>query len=565
MNISKITGIIEDHKRDNSGRIKVISFRRNGEIVNAAHEIKELFPPEGYVFAPKFFDRFDFKLHSLIEFSINTILPRNQRGDSVLMDIDRECKSVGYKVFKIATSILTDDLAINHSVLKSHIEGDVSNFYVANHNNLYGPFKSANGDITPKIGKEVGKFDLKGNQLITSEQSCYLIEQPTDPIEKIDCMNQLQLTEWFKDQIRNLKLNIDSAAIKKVFDSQDFNGLDSVRLKRSMKILEHLSLKNSELRLLADSSTSLSSQYLKAVEKVRSEIVSEHIEPVELEKELIKKKIHTLKETLGLYEDKRGKLLADISTLKKEYDFLTNAKERLIQDIKVHSLVKSSESKPDKKVTYEIQEFNHIGANFSTISEFIQVFNDTIEGDEVSQNIGGQYLYKFEEYKGFLVNEIRILLQIAKVSNNCKVLLQQVEPDWLKFDALLSNGLQTIWSQAIEQPEKLHFLVLQDLNMASIECYGRPLLDVMLGIRKTIPGQTSEYPKNLWVFGIPLKEMVDGEFGLPLIKTSYEGWGFFPKVKSDIRFKKTKEGKKLRIDDLFNHGILTSNSPTEYF
>lgn len=567
MSISKIIGIVGDHKRDDSGRLKVVSFKRNGDTITNSLEIKLQFPPDGFVFAPKFFERFNHKLYSLVEFSIHDALPRTQKGgDGVLMDIDKECKSVGIRIFKIDEPILTDELGINQPILKNYVESDISQFYISHKKYVYGLFKSLNGEVIPKVGKDVSKYELDEAKLISFEHSSYLLEHPTNPINRIDCMTHSQLSEWFKDQIKSLKLNIDLATLKKIFESQSFDDLDNVRLKRAILVLNQLILSHSELKLLADSSVTLNKQYNDAIEKIKAQIVSEHVEPFLNEKDNIKQELDHLSKSLKTLTYEKDKLTATVNSLKDEYEIILQQKERLIQDIRIHSMVMSQEVNWEKKPTYDEQDYIKNGENFATLAHFIQAFNDTVKADEgISQRIGGQFLFKFKEYKCFLADDVNLILQIAKVSNNCKVIIQQVEPDWLKFNFLSANGLHKIWSSAEQNPETIHFLILEDINMASIECYGRPLLDVLSGIRKTIPGKTSMFPNNLWIFAIPLKDIIDGEFGLPLIRTSYANWGFFPRFKESVKFKESHEQKVLRIEDLFSHEMITSNSSTEYF
>src|SRR4051812_5871057 len=103
MSISKVIGTIDQHRGVNSARIKVVSFKNNGEYINNPAEIKSQFPPDGFVFAPNFFERFEHKLDSLIEFSISSA--SSNKEDAVLMDIHKDCKSVGYQVFEITDKI----------------------------------------------------------------------------------------------------------------------------------------------------------------------------------------------------------------------------------------------------------------------------------------------------------------------------------------------------------------------------------------------------------------------------------------------------------------------------
>ncbi len=127
-------------------------------------------------------------------------------------------------------------------------------------------------------------------------------------------------------------------------------------------------------------------------------------------------------------------------------------------------------------------------------------------------------VHQLKYKKCLLAQNVAIIQKFATVLGNTRIILQQAEPDWLKFEYLCKNGLQRIWELSYDNPDNIHFFVLQDMNTASIECYGKPVLDMASGIRKNLPGLNSQWPRNLWFFGIPIKELTSGEFGLPLVE-----------------------------------------------
>ena len=132
MSITKVNGTIEERNRGDGGRIKVISFRSNGQYINDPDEIKDHFPPHGFVFSPHLFTDFSFKLNSLVEFSVipgsNTI----ENGDEFIMD-RRECNPTGFPIFKVTENILIDKLSIKQEVLKNYVHEESSHFYIENH------------------------------------------------------------------------------------------------------------------------------------------------------------------------------------------------------------------------------------------------------------------------------------------------------------------------------------------------------------------------------------------------------------------------------------------------
>ena len=142
--------------------------------------------------------------------------------------------------------------------------------------------------------------------------------------------------------------------------------------------------------------------------------------------------------------------------------------------------------------------------------------------------------------------------------------IQQVEPDWLKFDNFYENGLKQIWQQAYSYPDKLHFIILEDLNMSSIECYGKPLNDLLGKTRKVLPGLGTTFPKNLWVFGIPII-LSTHTFGLPLVKDTFLNWGAFPKIDGGWPFCEIKSDRVLGLETLLNHDLIGAPSIDDYF
>ena len=102
-------------------------------------------------------------------------------------------------------------------------------------------------------------------------------------------------------------------------------------------------------------------------------------------------------------------------------------------------------------------------------------------------------------------------------------MIQNAEADWLKYSFLQENGFNLICKSAVENPEKLHFFVLQDFNIASFECYGKPIVDISNGIRSKIPGTQNIWPNNLFFILIAVDSNIDN-FGFPINKTTFRNW-----------------------------------------
>ena len=185
--------------------------------------------------------------------------------------------------------------------------------------------------------------------------------------------------------------------------------------------------------------------------------------------------------------------------LTASYDHIVENRERLIEDIRVQSLFNSNAA-IEKLITYHDYYEKRDQPDYATIDDFVAVYQKSIETDSVNvTKYPRNIVYQFKDFRCFLSNAIEPILHLSKLCGNVRVFIQQVEPDWLKFEKLYENGLKQIWNSAHNDPNTLHFFILEDINLASIECYGKPVLDLISNIRSIIPGLKTGWPDNLCV------------------------------------------------------------------
>lgn len=567
MSITKVNGTIETQIGEH-GRIKVVSFKKDGLYINSPVEIKKEFPPEGFIFAPHFFAHFNFKPNALIEFPFTDFKSSKKDGDLFLLDYKVECKTSGFPVYNLSENILLSEYSINQSILNNYSEKfDSQHFYIQCKESVYGPFKNQNTEILPKTNKEVCRFDLSELTIYYSGECSYLLNAPIRNNDLIDCMTSAQLNIWLKDQIKNLKLDIDFIALAKALETLQLVGLDIDRMKRVLTGIDQISLTHSELKFLASSSEKLEILYDRLLKKAEIEIKEELLTPTIAIKNQIELTISELSNNKEKVQKELDLYSSKLDELKNEHEYIINNKNRLIEDIKFHAEIGISKPLPIKKfMTYYEQVFELKRSSYNDIHEFITIFYESLDDNEdEGKRFGHNSILQLKDKKYFLSNNIEAILQIAKFSNNCKILIQQVEADWIKFEYLFENGLKQIWSSAHENPHLIHFFVLEDINMASIECYGKPLLDLIDGIRMKLPGLDTAHPNNLWIFGIPLSENSGFDFGLPLIKQTYKNWGFFPKQETALSFNTKTPEKYLSMEKIFDHNSIVPSLVSEYF
>jgi hypothetical protein len=577
MEISKIIGTIENRIRDNA-QIKVYGFKINGAYVLNEEEILKEFKPKGFVFSPGFFGRhFDFQIGDLIEIYIQEIeYSENTLRDSSV--IDTGCKHFGFPIYKFNPTAFVNSKSIDTTQLKLHVENIIFEYYIYDTNYLYGPFKKENDQVIPKIGSDVSKFKINKIIIINSNDNHFILKKPeiSEKVCDIDCMTSTQIVKWLKERLKPLKIELNYDEIRNKLFELNLHGLDQARFHKATKYINKIKLNYNDIKSLKDIQDfrdKYESALAECKSEMKNEFESEYLNDILEQKENLKKEISLLKvETEKA--NKNNKIIVknteqfkiDYEKCKADLDFILKEKERIINDIKIHSSVSNKESsnKINNLVTYEVQEFYQQVNPFQDLNSFLENIKDLTSDTRLSSRC----IYQMKEFRCLLSDSIEYILQIAKATNNCKVFIQQIEPDWLKFEKFYENGLKQAWQSAHHEIDKIHFLILEDINMSSIECFGKPILDLIAGIRKTLPGESNSWPSNLWIFGIPIETKEEQAFGLPLLKRTYSHWGAFPKLPSDQIFNQVNSNHILNPNALNahnSHDAMPSSNISEYF
>ena len=105
---------------------------------------------------------------------------------------------------------------------------------------------------------------------------------------------------------------------------------------------------------------------------------------------------------------------------------------------------------------------------------------------------------------GSLYNNNIVLLPHASLVNiilyatsKCKYIIEPVCVNWKSFDDLWVNGLADIVSVSNNEPDIMHYLVLQNINMSYLPTYMQPLINMQNGISTYFPYTQIEFPQNL--------------------------------------------------------------------
>jgi len=574
---NKVVGIVKLHsgKEGENARIKIIGYFENGKgfkKISDSEAIKH-FPNEGFVFEPSFFKNKSFKQivdGDLIEFYATQINERKGSDYFRILDFNAKKIKSEEKIFELQNvklKIHEIDLTKAEIVDKEY-SGD---FYGIFEEYVIGKLRIHNGRIIPVMSKEVKKWPKSACEIIKFESNHWLLKKPTDGYILLDAMDKSQLFEWFRE-----KLQIINKSVVKELDEKtkwrsllpeilgnstdEVTKLNGIRLKRIESNLDNFNFLVEDIKQFTQISEKLNQTFNSAIERHKKELklgYAKEIEEFEKNKEIAKQKLelqlskisieiaHKNKELSNIYEE--------IDSSNSKIEIINSNKERILSDFSIIQEVlgnRISTVRVEEQIQEESFVIETVSPNQNTIpitqrDNFSTRLKHFLNQQNINSSFAGKLIPICASCRGAFVKKIELGLAIIEATGNSKFIIQQVEPDWLHFKDLWRNGLEAIWKSSHKNPDILHFLILQDINLSSPECYMRPLLDCMNGIRKHIPFAKTAYPNNLRILATKISSD-EPKIGLPLYKQTFNNWGAVGYTsdleKPDVQFNSIVEG-----------------------
>lgn len=511
----------------------------------------ETFAPRGFAFIPKLSKT----VSELIDgdFIKCQILKSQTERDHQVVNVDtiksiKKTLVIDYNGF-ILGDLEHIDLSIIREIVSKNELADDTNFYILDRNGLYGLFLYKDDNVSPKFSDFV-KFWSKNkieNLFIEYQNKKYLLsDYAPESSECIDAMTSKQLAAWFRKHIQILnagyvkQLDEKTDWRKKLLElieslSQEKKELEEVRFARMSETIQSFELKVEDIKNLAEHSEVFQNLYQTKIDQHKDEVLSPHITDIQAQIDKKKGVLEEIEHHIQTATVAYQKIEATIQKLKPQ--------EQLLKD----SLL--------PKITEQFQAFKEIlGNSTDTISPSVcfeykeaigEPLSDYSKIKEYVTKIFGQYGIK-QDLADALLREMflkqaifiphgKVAKAVAQGFGNSQRYITSVSHRWESFSCLLKNGLSQAWKAALENPNKYIILLLQDINMAPPECWGRPLLNVISGIQDNLDF-LGEWPQNLWIFATILPTQ-DPAIGLPLNQDSFLGWGAI----SNEDWKDTKE------------------------
>lgn len=547
-NINKIIAITSDKTNDgNGGNCKVIGIELDNLYIDDPEEICDIFYTSGIIFSNKLYEYgIDIEINDLIEIIPSKINFDIEENRNIYVGI-KQVNKLGTPVIDIPSEYLTDEYLDLENITyfcnsNNLIQPHITRLYLCDHNQIFGPLKYENNKILPIKGKETNTFEYHIEELIEDEllSHLYLIKEPRVKIKTVDCSTPTQLVEFLKDRISidraDLNLILKVGQEISLINNKD-SGLDLVRLKRAERYLNQLKLSFEQLQKLGQN---------KDWAEVVKNCIDEHEEEFEkavlgkLHSNLdeIEKEIETKNTELVLIGELLEKEQYKLSEMQDQIQVLESKKDEIISIIRIMANIQQPTlaSAVDSNKTYEdsisVELLSHLSGSsiYTDLYDFYEELFDKFKFHVKNQDKYEDGLILLKESRFLLAKSTDYILNLLSHVGDAKVAIHHAEADWLKFKLWKDNGLLSVIKQASDDIDQHYFYVLQDFNIASFECYGKPILDISNRIRTTIDG-VQTLPSNFTIILIRTDEEID-DFGFELNKSTFKNWKCLPNISS---------------------------------
>lgn len=555
----KIVGVVDRKIGENNALIRILAVNHDGTLSQNLHLI-EVFPPNGEVFGPSFF------IHNpkiqegeLIDFECQENATYTGCGNHTKYIVRKGSvtKNNYIKTYNLASLPLQDRYADIKKISCEEI--DCSNYFcVSDGPRVLGKLRVQKNGLEPVVKKRVHVWNRGECDVIEDGRVSY-VKLPQGECIAYDCMEESRLFEWFRDKLRKInpeyvKLLDNKTVWRKefpeFFDKSDEESLelDQYRLARVMGKIDGIELSIQDIKALMDASESLRAIFRESIEHHKASFLSdyekelsEYQKTCDQKKSLLKEELKKTEKQINQKKIHLDKLETQRLNSQKEIDHILKNKERILSDFSIvrdalninPPSTKKCQDSCNSAYVLENVDKNEQGAEVKEKAICLGRIGYFLNNYKLNRKLASRFLNIILCYKGIFIENIAYGVALAEALGNTKYIIQQVEPDWLHFNRLWENGLGELWLSSHENPDIMHLLLLEDINLASPECYARPLLDVMRGIRKRIPYAKSEMPDNLRVLATKMP-FEDPPIGLPLYPFTFYDWGAIGFQKNSI-------------------------------
>lgn len=541
-----VVGLVEDKLGDNA-TINVIGYCDDKHVFHPLNnaEALESFPTRGKVFAYRFnINNSHFK-GCIVRLRVQ---PSNKDDrEKFVWDWDDKVIEYGQRIFTLKGEF-TEDSQHNYDILTNNGLHDVnSNKLVYSSGRVY--------QIIPDNNDRVLKYwEASSLDMVTVDGYKYFVGRSIPKHDGLlDITNDEQLANWYLSKV--VKKNWTGIVRAQSFRNSEYflrellsslKNLDSAiienRLKRLLSIDTSISLMFDSLKDIAETpwfsevvNRSISQEKEHLIEQLKNDnlqdiqkIKEDHdLELMQLEEEQ-KAKIEKLHQEI---DEKRKDLEAQersldaklqektfeielldetvkekqqaITTLEESIAKMNDRKASIIQDFSIIQEVLST-SVPQDNVAgivsskqFTLEEINYSANPITRFQAYVKSLEDVLKVNDAPKCSPQALARLLAKYLVVLCPSQTIAQSLIMASHKCRYMTEYVSAKWASFDDLWNNGLAYIVGKSNEEPETIHFLLLQNINLSYLPNYLQPLADLQKGLITKFPATDIPLPKNL--------------------------------------------------------------------
>lgn len=408
---------------------------------------------------------------------------------------------ISTNIFDLSQGYINFESSGAEHLMRSLSIGGSNDIYIECDNYLYGPLKIQNNKLIPKKGKEISEIFINKEEIIDVKDKKYYVGKFGSIIREIDAMSNGQIVEFFKDTFaKTTQYQEAFNNVKEIVLAADplGNGLSEIRMQRMINIIGQIELVQDEIKSVISNSEPWSIIFNELYKEHKQSFDEQFIKTSDEEIKQIEKQKLTLSKEIELLVKAKEKSESELKSVNDELIVLKDQRETIINIIRIQAGI-AQESKMgnnEREYFFELIEHCSVGKPKLMKNKLDQFLtqSDNIENDREVLN---DFLSIIRNSKIIYSRDLQKFRKSIRILDSYQMLIQQVEIDWIKYDQLYHNGLEIIVKNAIEAPEKLHFLYLQDYNVAAIELFAKPLIDVVRKKRILVPGTNYGFPDNL--------------------------------------------------------------------
>lgn len=298
-----------------------------------------------------------------------------------------------------------------------------------------------------------------------------------------DTLKDISGTPWFGDVVKK-SFQEEKERLLELLKIEKDTELQQIKEKHEIDLLTLESELEKEVKRIRNKYEDKLLEFSKQQHSIENKLQEKNIE-IELLNETIEEKSHV------------------VANLEKSISNLQERKNSIIQDFSIVREVLYATEIPQMKSTKEVSKsFSLEEINFSDkpiirYQAYIKSLENILKenGSEKREPaIMGKILAK---YKIVLCPSVSIAQTFIMASHKCRYLTEYASAKWGGFEDLWNNGLAYIVSKSEEEPETMHFLLLQNINISYLPNFLQPLVDLQTGFITKFPTSNISWPENL--------------------------------------------------------------------